>query len=238
MKQDRLTILSEMRPNTSLDAVWTTDEQKVVRERILADRTSAATAGPSRRKRATLAGVAVLGLLAVPGAASAVGSGMKPQAFFDAYNYWGSNPDGSVDPATASRAATAPGPFGGTFSVLTAKNKDGLTCLTPVFETTTSEKAQLPDDFEGGMSFCDSVPSSRPFGVDSVEYVDSAAVWFGHAGDAVTAELRMPSGERYPVVRVEGYLFGWFPLPAPGERDAPTLTGFAADGTEVGTTEL
>ena len=82
------------------------------------------------------------------------------------------------------------------------------------------------------------MPSTGPFGVDAVEYVDTATVWFGHAGDAVTAELRMPSGELYPVVRVEGYLFGWYPLPRPGERDAPTLIGFAADGTEVGKTEL
>ena len=39
MKQDRLTFLSEMRPQTSLDAVWTAEEQKLVPERILADRT-------------------------------------------------------------------------------------------------------------------------------------------------------------------------------------------------------
>ena len=238
MKQDRLAVLSEMCPQMSLDAVWTADEQKVVRERILADRTNPATARPNRRKRAALAGAVVLGLLAAPGVANAVGSGMKPQAFFDAYDYWGSNPDGTVDPATASRAATAPGPFGGTFSVLTAKNKDGLTCIGPVFETSTSAKAELPDNFEDGGSFCQAAPSTMPFGVDSVMYTDSATVWWGPAGDAVTAELRMPSGEAYPVVRVEGYLFGWFPLPAPGERDAPTLTGFAADGTEVGTTKL
>ena len=238
MKQDRLTLLSEMRPKTSLDAVWTADEQKVVRERILADRTSSGTTGPSRRKRAALAGVVVLGLVAVPGVASAVGSGMKPQAFFGAYDYWGENPDGAVDPATASRAATAPGPFGGTFSVLTAKNDGGLTCIGPVFETSTSAKAQLPDNFEDGGSFCQTAPSNMPFGIDSVMYTDSATIWWGPAGDAVTAELRMPTGEVYPVLRVEGYLFGWYPLPAPGERDDPTLTGFAADGSEVGETTI
>lgn len=238
MKHDRLTVLSELRPQTSLDAVWTVDEQRTVRERILADRPSPATARPIRRKRAAIAGVVVLGLVAVPGVASAVASGMKPQAFIDAYDYWGSNPDGSVDPATAARAATAPGPFGGTFSVLTAKNKDGLTCIGPVIETSTSARAELPDNFEDGGSFCQAAPSTMPFGLDSVMYTQSATVWWGPAGDAVTAELRMPSGEAYPVVRVGGYLFGWFPLPAPGERDAPILTGFAADGTEVGKTEL
>lgn len=238
MKQDRLTVLSEMRPTGSLDAVWTADEQTVVRERILSDRTSPARVRPHRRRHAALSGVLAFGLVCLPGVAGAVGSGMEPQAFFDAYDYWGDNPDGAVDPATATRAASAAGPFGGTFSVLTARNEDGLTCMTPVFESTTSEKALLPDDFEGGFSTCGSVPSTRPFAVDAVEYVDTATVWFGHAGDAVTAELRMPSGEVYPVLRVEGYLFGWYPLPTPGERDAPVLTGFAADGTEVGTAEL
>lgn len=234
MTQDRLTVLSGMRPQTSLDTVWTADEPSVVRERILADRNSPANAGPHRRRRAALAGVVALGLIAVPGVATAVGSGMKPQAFFDAYDYWDDNPRGSVNPATASRAATAPGPFGGTFSVLTATNEDGLTCIGPVFESSTSAKAELPDNFEDGGSFCHSAPSTRPFGLDSIVYTDSATVWWAHAGDAVTAELRMPSGEVYPVVRVEGYLFGWYPLPLRGPDEAPTLTGYAADGSALG----
>ncbi len=75
MKQDRLTVLSAMRPQTSLDAVWTPDEQKVVRERILSDRTAAA-AGPGRRavrRRCALVTTSVVGAFALGGVAAIAG---------------------------------------------------------------------------------------------------------------------------------------------------------------------
>jgi len=238
MKQARLTVLSEMRPQTSLDTLWSAEQQTVVRDRILADRSSPAKTRPNRRRRAALAGAVALGLVAVPGVATAVGSGMKPQAFFDAYDYWNDNSAGTVDPTTATRAATAPGPYGGSFSVLTARNGDGLTCIGPVFESSTSAKAQLPDDFEDGGSFCHTDPSTRPFGFDTAGFTDTAIVWWAHAGVAVRAELRMPTGETYPVVLVEGVLFGWYPLPFRAQEDRPTLTGYASDGTAVGEIQI
>lgn len=75
MKQDRLTVLSEMRPQTSLDAVWTADEQKVVRERILTDRTAAAS-GPGRRhirRRSALVMTSVVPVVALGGVAAVAG---------------------------------------------------------------------------------------------------------------------------------------------------------------------
>lgn len=234
MTQNRLTLLGEMRPQTSLDAVWTAEEQKLVRERILADRTSPLKVTDQRRKRVALAGILAVGLVALPGVATAVGSGMKPQAFFDAYDYWTDNPDGAVDPKSAKRVATAQGPYGGTLSVLTSTNDEGLTCISPVFETATSAEAELPNDFEDGGSFCHTEPNTRAFGFNSLSVGASGVFWMANAGDAVTAELRMPTGETYPVVQAEGYLFGWYPLPYRAPKDAPTLIGYAADGSVVG----
>lgn len=240
MSRDRLTILSDIRPQVTLDAVWTPEQQAAVRDRILANRPVTGARRPRRARAAAIAGALGLGVIALPGVAAAVGNGMQAQAFFDAYAYWFDDPQGVVDPATAERAATAPGPNGQSFSVITAKTTDGRVCLAPVFESSTSSDATLPDYFEDvGGSFCTDGPSTAPFGADTFARTDSGAVWWAHAGDAVTAELRTSSGEVYPVVRVEGYLFGWYPLP-PGDPDAddwPTITGYAADGTEVGRTQ-
>jgi hypothetical protein len=234
MTKDRFDLLTVMRPSATLNTVWSVAEQDAALERILIQPRTPRTTKPDRPRWPALAAALVVGLFTAPGVATAVGSGMRPQAFFDAYDYWNDNPNGSVEPSTATRAATAPGPFGGTFSVLTARNTDGLTCIGPVFETSTSAAVQLPDDFEDGGSFCHAAPSTLPFGIDSVMYTDSATVWWAHAGDAVAGEVRMPSGEVYPVVRVEGYLFGWYPLPEPGQREDAVLTGFAPDGSVVG----
>lgn len=234
MTRDRLTLLNNLRPPAELDAVWTLEQQVAVRDRIVMDRTPATTAPSRRRRVAGIAAVLALGLIASPGVAGAVGNGMRPQAFIDAYDYWGNIPKGAVDPATARRAATAPGPFGGIFSVLTAKNSEGLTCIGPVFESSASAKAVLPDNFNDGGSFCQEAPSTKPFGFASLMYTRTAAVWWADAGGAVTGELRMPSGETYPVVLVQGYLFGWYPLPLRTPDESPTLIGYAADGSVVG----
>jgi len=236
VNDDRLTVLRQMRPRPSLDVVWTAEEQRSVRERILADRRTdeQPAAVPRRRKRAAVAGVAALTLIAAPGLAVAIDDGLKEQAFVDAYGYWGETIGGPVDPAAATRAATAPGPYDGTFSVLTSTNDEGMTCVAPVFETTSSATADLPDDFNDGGSFCHEAPSTRPFGFDSIGYNNTAAVWWAHAGDAVSGELVDTDGAVYPVVLVEGYLFGWYPLPSRMPDDRPTLIGYAADGSEVG----
>lgn len=76
MKQDRLTVLSEMRPQTSLGAVWTAEEQKVMRERILADRTSLAAAGSGWRvvrRRWAVVTTSVVGAVALGGVVAVAG---------------------------------------------------------------------------------------------------------------------------------------------------------------------
>ena len=241
MTRDRLTILSDIRPQVTLDAVWTPEQQTAARKRILADRPVASSRRPGRARATVLAGALTLGVIALPGVAAAIGNGMQAQAFFGAYDYWFDDPLGTVDPTTADRAATAAGPDGQVFSVVTAKTTDGRVCMAPVFESSTSSRAALPDYFQDvAGSFCVDGASTAPFGPDTLGRTDSGAVWWAHAGDATTAEQRMPSGELYPVVLVEGYFFGWFPLP-PGDdfdihEDFPTITGYAADGTEVGQT--
>ncbi|MEZ0493538.1 hypothetical protein AB2L28_14965 [Kineococcus sp. TBRC 1896] len=254
MSQDRFELLHQMRPQTSLDAVWTPVEQMAVRERILADRTTRADSQatshtkpraqpsrPRRRKWAALAGAVALAVVAAPGVAAAIdviNDGMRPQSILDAYGYWNDNLDGAVDPGTATRAATAPGPYGGIFSVLTSTNSEGQTCIGPVFETAASAAEPVPNDFNDGGSFCHSAPSTADFGFDTLMTTNTAVVWWARAGDAVTGELRTLDGERYPVVEVEGYLFGWYPLQSMKPEDRPTLTAYAADGSEVGSIRI
>ncbi|MGI8535422.1 MAG: hypothetical protein ACR2K2_02805 [Mycobacteriales bacterium] len=175
-----------------------------------------------------------LAVAAAPGVAYAVSNGMVPRSFIEAY----SGTDRAIDPAMARRVATVPGPDGSTCSVLTFKNDDGTTCLTHVFETAGSSKSALPDNFEGLTTRCEEVPSLRPFGPDGVEFVETATIWVAHAGSAVKGEVTMPTGETYPVAYAEGYLFGWYPLPARFGADAPTLTAFDADGSLVGKIKL
>lgn len=75
MTQDRLTLLGEMRPQTSLNTVWTDEEQKLVRERILTSRTAAA-AGPGQRdvrRKLALVATSVVGAVALGGVAAVAG---------------------------------------------------------------------------------------------------------------------------------------------------------------------
>ncbi|GAA2031194.1 hypothetical protein WDZ16_16145 [Pseudokineococcus marinus] len=236
MNDDRLTVLRQVRPEPSLDVVWTADEQRSVLARILADRRTGEqqAAVPRRTKRAAVAGVAALALMAAPGLAVAIDDGIKERAFVDAYGYWAETLGGPVDPAAATRVVTAPGPYDGTFSVLASTSSEGMTCVATVFETASSATADLPDDFNDGGSFCHEAPSTRPFGLDTIMYGDTAVVWWAHAGDAVTGELVDTDGAVYPVVLAEGYLFGWYPSPSREPDDRPTLVGYAADGSEVG----
>lgn len=237
MTHDRLALLRDLRPQTTLDAVWTTEQQAVVRERILLDRIAVPTARP-RRRRVTALGVALaVGFFAVPGVAAAVGNGlngMKPQSFVDVYSFFLDSPAKAVDPATGTRVATGPGPYGGQFAILSIVNDDGLTCLIAVFETPDSAASALPNDFEGLQSTCLDQPALQSFFVHGDESGTSTVQWWASAGEAVSGELRMPTGETYPVLYAGGYLWGWYPLPVRRGDQAPTLTGYAADGTVVG----
>lgn len=235
MTHDRLAALTDMRPRPSLDDLGTAQEQTALLERIMIDRSGDAPVMAKRRRRLiAAAGVLALGVVATPGVAAAVGDGMRPQSFVDAYadSWFGEN--GGVDEKTVRRAGTAPGPNGGSFTVITARNDEGQTCITPLFETRASAQSKVPDNFEGGFSFCRSEPSTAPFGINGAEYIETAAIWDANAGAAVTAEVRMPTGETYAAVLVEGYFFGWHPLVDTATSGRPTLIGYAADGSVVG----
>lgn len=239
MSTNRLDVLRAMSPQVSLDDVWSREEQNTVLLGILAaDRSAAVLAPPHRRRTPAIVAALALGVAAAPGVAYAVGNGMAPRSFIEAYSDLYDYTDGAIDPATAQRVATVPGPDGGTLSILTIKNADGSTCLTPVYETAGSSTSALPDNFEGLATLCEGVPSSRPFGSAALDVNESAATWWVDAGDAVKGEVTMPTGETYPVAYAEGYLFGWYPLPARFGDDAPTLTAFDADGSLVGKIRL
>ncbi|WFR73007.1 hypothetical protein P9209_03960 [Prescottella defluvii] len=57
------------------------------------------------------------------------------------------------------------------------------------------------------------------------------------AGTAVRADIRTSNGQVLPTILADGSFFGWFPTPAPGSP-RPVLTGYAADGTVVGSVEI
>lgn len=239
MTSNRLEVLRELRPTIALDDVWDAQQQTAVRERILRAAQTPPAAPSIPRRKAAVAIALALGLAAAPGLAAAAGSGMKPQAFVGAYAHWGDNPDGSVAAAGARRVASAPGPFGGVFTVVAASNRDGVTCLTPVFETSESSTRRLPDDFEGGADFCQKQPNAKPFGVDGVTRGATAMLYSANAGNAVRAQLWTADGRQFPAVLAEGYLFGWWPLPSgDGPGDSPTLIGYGANGEEIGRIQL
>jgi hypothetical protein len=234
MSHDRLALLSQIRPTSAVDRAWDARDQDAALARVLAD---TAAPAPARRRRRTRAAAIAAGLaasvVAAPGVAAAVGDGMRPQAFLDVYSYWATdNPQGVVQAGTARRAATAPGPDGNQFSVLMATNSEGTTCLAPVIESGTSADRETPDLFTDGGSLCVSADAApQPIGPILVSPTDTATIWYGDAGDGTRAELTMPDGTNYPALVVDGYLFGWYPLPDGTAASTPTLTVYGADGT-------
>ena len=238
MTRDRLALLHQIRPEASLDLVWTAQQQTAAQERIMLDQSPTSTGTttspvPGRRRRvATIAGTLALGLLALPGAAAAVNNGMSAQSFAQAYGNWQDNR--GVDPLKAQRLGSIPGPSGQMYSVVGAANDTGVTCLTMLFESAASAKQPAPDFFEGGGNFCDQIPSRKPFGFNGRFSSGAVDVWIADAGTAVRGITRMADGTTYPAILAQGYLFGWFPIL---DRDAPalvTVIGYAADGSEVG----
>lgn len=233
MNGNRLELLTQVRPTTTVDEVWTAEQQAALRDRILASAVPGPVPRPSRRKRNTaFAGAFAVGLLAVPGVAAAFTEGLRPQTFFSAYSYWDENPGGAVDASVARRVQSVRGPEGSVFSVVAAGSDDGMTCVAPLIETSASAAEPLPDTFNDGGSICQPAPDTSPFEAATVGTTDTAAVWHGSAGGATKAELVMPDGETYPVIIAEGHLFGWHPLPEANAKNA-TLTTYADDETVI-----
>jgi hypothetical protein len=179
----------------------------------------------------------------VGGGSAAVAGGLVPQSFVEAFSYWQDTPVAggpAIDPATAERVAVAPGPDGTVFSVLVAHAADdpAWRCTTALFETAQSAALPGPAVFIDAGSQCRRGPDTAPFGLGAgVAVSGDICVWDAPAGGAVRGELRTASGERWPLVLVDGTFRGWFPAPQAGDPPAEFI-GYAADGTEVGRAKL
>lgn len=233
MKIDAET-LEAIRPvPATLDRDWS---DRTLSE-ILAAESVRRSSRPRRtaRRRAAVAGLA-LAATAVSGVGvAAAATGLGSHSFADVFSSWKKWPgNDGADPATAVRAATAPGPQGTVFSVLSTGGEDQRGCRTAVFESASSSAGSIPSDFIGASSsFCSTESTFTDFGGVGVDFSDMGAVFTVSAGEAVRAEVRTPDGLEYPALLVGGDFWGWFPKAA-----HPTLVGYAADGAIVGRVKL
>lgn len=193
--------------------------------------------GARARRRRRLLAVSLIsaGVLGIPTAAVAVRA--LPGSVGDVFAYWSDDPKIDIQPESATRAATGPGPDGSTFTVLKASNDAGNVCLAALFESPDSAARSSPTGFEGSGSGC--FPADRDpgaFGLDGAVMGGSELTTFSRsAGAAVRAELQMPDGTKRPALLVDGFFFGWYPSTGAGE---PTLNGFDADGAAAGAVQL
>lgn len=224
-------VLAELRPTIRpLDADWS----HTTLARVMAAGPHAVIRGAGQRSKRRIAAIGVVvaaSLVAGVGVASA--SGVMPQAFTDAFASWKSWPGKGADPADAERVATAPGPNGSVFTVMSTSDADGSSCRTAILETADSAEGPGPASFTQVYGdFCAEGPTFQTFGNAGVDYTVVAA-YMVSAGEAVRAVVQTPSGQEYPALLVHGDFWGWFPKTA-----HPTLTGYAADGSVVGTVTL
>lgn len=231
--RDRFDTLVALRPQTSVEQAWPAAERAAAHDRIVA-LAAGAPAGFHRRrwtKRVTV--VALLtGALIPVGLGVAAAGGILP-GFSHYYSTW--KTDVGVDPATATRAATAPGPDGAVFAVWTAKG-NGKECFAPLFETPHSTATPDPSTFEGSGSSCAPIGQKHAFGDSrAVNGDDMKATYEVSAGDTARAELKLPDGTRRPAVQVKGRYFGWYTT---GVNRTAELIAYNTNGTVAGTVEL
>lgn len=220
-------VLDELRPTVEpLDPAWS----RATLAEIMSADTRPAARGTARRSRRRVAavGTAVAASL-VAGVGVAAASGEMPQAFTDAFAAWRSWPGQGADPADAERVATAPGPHGSVFTVMSTNDADGPSCRTAILETAESAASPGPASFTQVYGdFCADGPTFTTFGKVGLDHT-TVAGYMVSAGDAVRAVVQTPSGQEYPALLVDGDFWGWFPKSA-----RPTLTGYASDGSVVG----
>lgn len=271
MTKDLLKTLEAMRPDIGADRLWPQHLQAAEQARIMA--TASASAAPTVRSRRVGAVALTAALFTVAGIGAAAASGMMPKAFTDHYYFWkepgpGAGPGaGPVDPATAKRIASIPGPGGAVFSVFEARGDGSRRCVTPLFESADSAERPGPSEFtdlgsrcrhdgDGAGAFGDGAGAMvGSYGESaSGEVFPDTLVYDAMAGPAVRAELRLNTGQILPTILADGSFYGWYPTPEEGwhfrpedgsyERPAPgsprpvVLTGYAADGTVVGSIEI
>jgi hypothetical protein len=163
---------------------------------------------------------------------------LVPGAFTDVFSFWGQgNPAADIqpsDPGDAARMATAPGPDGKVFTVMSTADDGQYGCRTALLESKESAAQPQPTAFvEVTDNWCESEPFSYTFGGAGVSFVNDTAGYTVVAGEAVRAEARADDGTEYPALLVDGYFWGWFPT-----SEHPTLTGYANDGSVVGQVHL
>lgn len=257
MTTDLLKTLEAMRPDTGADRLWPQPMQAAVRARIMDATTTQAVSGPTGRSKRVAVVVLTAAVVTGGGVGAVAATGLMPTAFTDHYYFWkepgvvsepGAEP---VDPATAKRIGSIPGPDGTVFSVFEARSAGSQRCVKPVFESAASAERPGPSEFTDLGSRCRHAGDGAfgfgagAFGVGTVEYgaggdgerTPSALTYDAMAGTAVRAELRLSTGQVLPTILSDGSFFGWLPwLPAGSPR--PVLTGYSSDGAVVGSIEI
>ncbi|QBJ96439.1 hypothetical protein ERC79_11080 [Rhodococcus sp. ABRD24] len=253
MTKDLLKTLEGMRPDTGTDSLlWPQHLQATERARIMA--TTTEPASPARRTRRVGTVVAVAALIAAGGVGAAAASGIMPKAFTDHYYSWKEPGPGStpVDPAAAERIGSVPGPDSFVLSVFVARGAGDQRCMAAVFESPESAARPGPSEFTDLGGRCRQGPESAgglgdgagTFPVASFgdggggEVLPNAVTFDAAAGEAVRAEIRTSTGQVLPMVLADGSFFGWYPMPPTPGSPRPVLTGYAADGTVVGSFEI
>ncbi|MFF1554036.1 hypothetical protein ACFVX3_23690 [Rhodococcus erythropolis] len=239
MSKDLLTTLEMLRPTDAVTTeFWPEKVQDAARTRIMATENNIGATKTPRRRVGALVLVAAICAAVVVGCAAA--TAMMPKPFTDMYSGWQTMPgtNGGIDPSTAERVGSIPGPDGSLFSVFVAHGEDGWRCVAPVFEPSADVDKIGPSKFTSlghGCRSNDDLYGADSFGGGSGMMVAGPheATYDAGAGGAVRAELHTADGSIYPTILAEDRFYGWIPLSLTFPR--PTLVGYAADGTVVGT---
>lgn len=235
MTDDLLTTLDKLRPDTEADELWTHQLRAIAHDRIVATPTDSLVSDTHRRKIGTIVLVAAIATTGGIGVAAA--AGLMPKSFTDAYAHWQNYPaSNGIDPDTAERIASLPGPDGTVFSIFAAQNADGWRCVAPVFESVADSEHPGPADFTKLGDSCRQadppagVPDPNAFGNGAGIMVEGANfVYDAGAGEAVRAELHTVSGQNLPAMLAEDRFYAWGPISL--AYPEPVLVGYYADGT-------
>ena len=225
--------LDAIRPEpATLDPDWS---HKTVSAILATEAPRSSRSKRTGQLRAAAVGVALAATTVSGVGIAAAATGLTPQAFTDAFSGWKNWPGhNDADPATAVRVATAPGPEGTVFSVLSTGGENEYGCRTAVFESAKSAAEPVPSRFTGVYGdFCSSGPTFPTFGGAGVTFDELAATYVVSAGSAVRAVVSTPDGQKYPALLVGGDFWGWFPKSA-----HPTLVAYDADGSVIGRVKL
>jgi hypothetical protein len=231
--RDTIAVVEKLRPVTAVDDRWPASAREAALHRLLATAGSPPQRpGRSRRRRVLLTAALTAGLV-TSGAGIATAAGLLPESFTKPLSFWATETGGAVDAQTARRVAQGPGPDGKVLSVWSAKGKNGVTCIAPLFESPGELDRPAPTNFTLAGGQCTGAdPRTEPIGNGggSADARGIHAMWVT-AGNAVRAELRLPDGTVRPAVHAEGMFFYWYL--ANDHVDPPTLVGYDAAGNIV-----